>query len=273
MAIHPLLLLLVLSAACSAELTLVDGRVIEGEVISRDAETVVVRSVSGSLSAVQRFPADQVLSIRLEPSARRQQLDALGERQRLLADGGTAAEWWELAQAYRSLGETIFARRCAQAVLHRDREQVEAARLLGLVRSHGIWMRSDEAAVADGKVFHEGRWLTWTQRERLLAERERQLANQRREAVAALEARRSAHVPDYRWPVTQDLDRDPWLLPPQTARNGGFLVDGVWTPYPLRAVYWPARPVLVVPVRQQPQVRLQASGQRGSTTWAVDWSW
>ncbi len=175
-----------LVSAAADEVYLRDGRVLEGEVISApEAPVVDLRAGSGSLVAISHFERAQVLRISFGVSAREQGLQELRARRAALGAGGAAEDWWALSQHARDLGDALMAKECATETLARDRDHAEAAKQLGLTRSHGIWMRANEVATDRGEVLYRGRWMSWAARDQLLAEEARAHA----EALAEFKAR------------------------------------------------------------------------------------
>jgi hypothetical protein len=126
-----------------------------------------------------------VLRITFGISARELGLQELRTRRAALGTGGEADEWWAISQKARDLGDSLMAKECATETLARDRDHAEAARLLGLSRSHGIWMRANEVATARGEILFRGRWMSWAARDQLLSDE----ARSRAEALAEFKAR------------------------------------------------------------------------------------
>jgi hypothetical protein len=187
------LALAAIASAAADEVYLRDGRVLEGEVISApDAAMVELKAGSGSLVAISHFERAQVLRITFGVSAREQGLQELRARRAALSTGGEAEEWWSLSQHARDLGDTLMAKECASETLARDRDHAEAAKLLGLSRSHGIWMRANEVATDRGEVLYRGRWMSWAAREQVLADEARSHAEALSEFKAREENRRIA---------------------------------------------------------------------------------
>jgi hypothetical protein len=195
-------LALLISAICGAALTadevyLIDGRVIEGEVISTaDAEVVDIRVSSGGLVAIQHFPRTKIQRVAYGVSARqtavsdlRHQVDSMAKR-----NDATAADWWPLARRLQDRGETALARDVAMRVVALDRDHPEARRLLGMVQYRGVWMKPNEAAVARGEVFFRGAWVTWNQQEQTLAEEARRREEQAIARKERDEQRRQARI-------------------------------------------------------------------------------
>ncbi len=182
-----------LASVAADEVYLRDGRVLEGEVISApEAAVVDLRAGSGTLVAISHFERSQVLRITYGVTAHEIALSQLRTRRAALGSGGEAEDWWALSQQARAAGDALMAKECAAEVMARDRDHAEAAKLLGLSRSHGIWMRANEVATARGEVLFRGRWMSWGEREQLLAEEARARAQELAELKAREDARRIA---------------------------------------------------------------------------------
>ncbi len=161
------------------ELTLSDGRVLDGEIISAaDAEMVEIRVGAAGLSAVQRFARAQVVKqVYGDSPAQRAQKALAARRATLMAVPDVdAAAWWQLANDARTAANMSLAREAAMAVIARDRQHDGARRLLGQTRCNGVWMRANEAATARGQVWDDGAWITWNERQHRLAEAARMRA-------------------------------------------------------------------------------------------------
>jgi hypothetical protein len=182
-----LLILLAFGPAQGDEIYLSDGRVIDGEVISSaDAETVDVRVSSGNLIAVQHFPKTKIQRIVYGMSQRQRFINEINQQSAVLAkrSDATASEWWNLARRLQEHGENASAKELAAHVVQIDRQHPEARKLLGMTLSHGVWMRTNEAATARGEVFSRGSWMTWAAQEQALAD---EIRRREEQAVARKE--------------------------------------------------------------------------------------
>jgi hypothetical protein len=184
----PVLALLCLAIAGSGdEITLRDGQVVDGEVVSpAGAEMVDVRISAGGMVAVRHIPRDQIASIRIGMSPAQQQAAAIQARRDRLGSGGTAGDWWTLAQDAKRAGDQLQFRSCIHEVLTRDRNHDQARRIIGHVQHRGVWMRTEEQAVAMGQVRFRDQWVSWQDKERILADE----AQARAMAMAQLDERR-----------------------------------------------------------------------------------
>jgi hypothetical protein len=163
-----------LAALRADVITLDDGRVIDGEIISAPGAAVVeVRITSGGLVAIQRFDVVHVVKIERGPSPRQQALSAIQAQRTALGDGGEAEEWMALARRARDVGEASLAKELAGVALTRDRQNPEAHKMLGEIRQNGVWMRPREAAAARGEVYFRGKWVPWGEKETILAAEEK----------------------------------------------------------------------------------------------------
>ena len=167
-----MLLLAAIPVAPAAEVQMADGRILEGTIVEgENSETLYLRTVSGRVSAVLQLPRSGIRSISHGPSARQQ---AVAEIERQLEHAQGVHDLWAAAERLRDLDEHIRFREVARLVLEQDRHHEEANLALGFQRYNGIWMEAHEVAVAQGLVFHEGRWLDWQAfREMVTEENER----------------------------------------------------------------------------------------------------
>ena len=142
-------------------ITLDDGSVLEGEIISAaNAATIDLRVSAGGVEAVQHIDRHHVVRIEIGPSPHQRLLASLADQAQALGEQGSADAWLSLARQALAAGEHALGRAYAQqAVLH-DRHLVEARTLLGEVLQNGVWMLPREAAVARGEVFYDGHWIT-----------------------------------------------------------------------------------------------------------------
>ncbi len=214
------------SEAAAAEVKLADGRVISGDIVSADDQSIVVRQSTGGMTADLHFTPAEVAEIRPGDTAAVAARAALEQRRLTLVRDGDAAAWWQFSQDCRRAGDTIAARAAAQEVIAMDRSHEAARRFLGFVPHRGVWMRPNEVAVAEGRVWFDGRWVSWAERQEVEAQAEarRQAAVAARQAAADRYAARTASS-DY---------TTPWVGYPATAITYGY------ADYAPRMVYWPA---------------------------------
>ncbi|MFM2090886.1 MAG: hypothetical protein RLZZ127_1375 [Planctomycetota bacterium] len=180
--------------AVAAEIVLDDGRRIAGELVPGGPDEVRIRVPLGSGPAELAFPTARV--VRIDHAAGSEAAGRLAlqrEIDALPADTGVDG-WMAAAARARVAGMGGLARRCAEEALRRDRHREDAARIAGLVRHRGVWMRPAEAATARGQVWHGGRWVDVPERDRQVEEARRQAVAQA-EAARALAERMAAPVP------------------------------------------------------------------------------
>jgi hypothetical protein len=175
-------LLLPLAPLRGDTITLDDGRVLEGDLLSPDDATVIeIRVTIGGLVAVQRFDRRHILAIHHGMTEHQSALASIHAQMHGLGEGGTAEAWLALARAARDQNESGLMRELAAQAALRDRHNLEAHRLAGEVLQNGVWMLPREAAVARGEVFFDGHWMPWSERADILAE----AAQARASALAA----------------------------------------------------------------------------------------
>lgn len=221
--------LLVVALACgatasAAEVVLADGRIINGDIVSADERTIVVRQTTGGMTAELHFRPEEVTEIRPGDSAAEAARVAREQQRAVLAQEGDAAAWWQFSQDCRRAGDNLAARSAAQEVIARDRTHEAAQRFLGFVPHRGVWMRPNEVAVAEGRVWFDGRWMSWA---------ERQAAETQAEArrQAALVARQAA-ADRYAARASSSQSSAPWVGYPAITYGYAQSVP--------RMVYWPA---------------------------------
>jgi hypothetical protein len=182
--------------AAADDVTLDDGRVITGEVVSDPvAGEIAVKVTVGGMSAIQRFPASRVVSIHRGPGPGDETREAIAQARAKLGSGGEAEAWWALFKQAQALGDTLLERQLAAETAARDRHHAESHQFLGMVRQNGIWMKPAEAAMARGEVRYEGAWMTWDRRQAVVAAEDRRRQEMAAEAqVRAAAARAQAQA-------------------------------------------------------------------------------
>ncbi len=165
------LLLLPLGSVCADTITLDDGRVLEGELLTPDDASVIeIKVTIGDLVAIQRFDRRQVAAIHHGMTPHQTAVAAIHRGILTLGAGGTAEDWLTLARAARDQNEPSLCRELAAKAALCDRRNIEAHHLAGEVLQNGVWMLPREPAVASLEVFFDGRWMPWSERAKLLAD-------------------------------------------------------------------------------------------------------
>ena len=262
------LLPLLLGLLAADEITLVDGRTLEGELTSEPgAAEVVLKTSSGGMVAMQRFPAAQVRSIFHGQTPLQAAVATLDARRKTLGTGGDATAWWRLAEDYRAQGEAAQGKRCAQVVIERDPDHEAARALLGWVRYDGRWLRPTEAAVARGQVLFRGRWVMPAERDAVLAEEARVAA----EAQARREQRRAEDRAD----AVVRRERAEAAAAEAAAEPQAWAVFGQVQPVPSilqrNPRLWACPPTTVTTVPATPAVQIQAAGNSGGVQWSAEY--
>ena len=240
------------------EVRLLDGRVLEGEIISKpEADVIDLKVTSGGMSVTQHLPRHLVASVSYGVSPRQKEAAAIAKGRADLGTGGDAAAWYALVERARGIGDSVLARDLAEQVVLRDRHHAQARSLLGQSRYRGVWMKTNELRLAEGLVVHQGRAVTWDEREGLMAKAEatRQAAEDRRAEREAERQRRAIQAASV---AALAATPDPYL----TIR------------YPSqRAIYWP--PVCTPVLPQQgisSGLRISAGGGSSRFHWNLNWN-
>lgn len=250
------LLVCAVAGLSAAEVRLHDGQVVDGDIVAEDGDVVRVRIAQAGMVAERLIPRSAIAAIDRSPSPRQQGAEAL-RREAAAAAPDDAAAWSRLALRAQQIGDPAQARAWAARAVALDRHQAQAQRLLGRDLVNGVWMRPHEAAAAQGRVWHDGAWLSYAEREvrrqeeRAAAERQRaylaSLAQQRREQAAA----RAAAAPEPYLPrvdsyVFRPGARVVWL---------SNCAPGPWAPAPT------------------PVSMLSATGGWGGVSWRLNLNW
>ncbi len=250
---------------------LLDGRVLEGEIVSApDEDPVRLRRGSGTLIVVQHIPRDQVAEVVFGTNERQLAVAALQTERAALAalpDGGDAQAWWALAERARDLGDPGLARELAIEVVARDRGHADARRLMGMTLVRGVWMRANEASVATGQILHQGRWMTWNERQAAIADQERRagLAAARREAADDRRAARAAAR------ASTQLPYGPISTPAYSYGGYGYGFDNPYRRQPT-IVTWPGCQVGSGHASSYGSgLTVAGSGSSGSSSWSFNW--
>lgn len=183
------------SVALGDEIRMTDGRVIEGEITSTpEAKDVDIKTRSGGMTAVMHLKAADIAKITYGQTAQQKLLAAFDSKRAVLTtSGGTAEQWWTLAEEGRTLGENVAVRQIAQRVIELDGDWAPARVMLGFVKQDSKWMKPAEAAAARGEVYFRGKWMQAAQRDGIVAEEVR-IAKATAELTAQELATRAAEL-------------------------------------------------------------------------------
>lgn len=167
-----LLLMLILGALPAAQVTLKDGRVLEGEIVSSDTAQVRLKVRSGALTAVIYVARTDIVSMDSALSERGKRLQTLRDERQNPEQKKDAAKLWAIAEAFKTLEEPLEAKETARAILILDPDHLGARTLLGYQLYEGKWLLEHEMYATKGYVFTEGRWISKEESDRQEAERE-----------------------------------------------------------------------------------------------------
>ncbi len=259
---RPLLLLFAAILAAGSlpadEVTLADGTVIDGEVLVENAQEVRVRLVQGGMVAERSWPRSQVTRIVHGQTPRQRTVTALRAEATALPakapTAATAAAWTALALRAKP-ADPALARQWAARAVACDRNQAEAQLLLGRELIGGVWLRPHEVATARGEVWHDGRWITWSDRERL---RQEELERQERQRAAFAAATERT---EQRARAAQRIDYGSWQWPQRWSQPARVLWwGGPVQPWPNRPCYGSGSNVAI-------------TGGWGSVDWNINLTW
>jgi hypothetical protein len=218
-----------------------------------------VRINVGGIIAVRHIPREQVVSISYGVSAAQRRSEELQARRNKLGTEGSVDEWWALARDAKQAGDTVLWRACVREVLARDRRNEEANRILNQVLYRGVWMRSDEMAIARGQIQFRGEWMGWNDKEQLLADE----SKRKIERIAQTEERRRAYAAA--------------AAAAAAASNTSGLYPPTYIAPVYRAVFWPGASYHSGSCYsgshyQRPILSLGASGGGSSFRWGFNWN-
>jgi hypothetical protein len=212
------------------------GRV-SGRILSRTDQAIEVDVGAGTITV----PMTSVVRIDQKRSA----LDDYYERSEQLRPDDVAG-WLQLAKWASGQGLGTQARTAFEHVLSVDPANVEANQALGRVLMDGRWVSEEESYRARGYVQFEGEWMTASEQDAILKQRD----SAQQAEVAALEAERRAREAEARAADAEARAREAEAAVPG---NAGFPMywGGYWGPGP---TVWPSQPIARPPVRPTPPI-------------------
>lgn len=153
--------LLAMSLGHADTITLEDGRVIEGEIITpREADPISVRVREGSITAVFHYPQATIREIQQGPSERLQTIRKL--RQQLQQTFGqaqpSAAAAWEIALEFRAMDEPLEFTAATRQVSEHFPDFPPARHALGQQLYDGEWLSEAEIKRRQGFLYYDGAW-------------------------------------------------------------------------------------------------------------------
>ena len=267
------------------EITLKDGRVIDGEVLSKPGEDKVeIRTRTGGMVAVLHVKVGEISGIQYGKTEQQKLQEAFdAKRAALTKTDGTAEQWWALAEEAKALGENPVFRQLAQAAIAHDGDFAPARAALGQVKQDGKWMKPAEAAAARGEVFFRGKWVQAAEREGILAEEVRVA----QEADAKVAKDRAAHMADLEVATKEAELRAAQAAARRAAEPApaAQFIYSSYTPYPtiLRNPYvWGGCTTPYVGGSHQPDIatgcptwggglHVQANGQGNGFNWGINY--
>lgn len=173
-AVTSLVVLALPAPARADQLTLSDGRVVEGAV-AKDGDVYRVAS---------RFGEAEFAAKDVKAWAKGETVEAAWRRRAASLAADDYAGRASLAKWLVDAGRTEEGSALAQAVVEADPENAAAHAVLGHVRHKGSWMTPDEARASDGLVRHGDTWYTPEEWARLDAD-QRAKADEADRALAA----------------------------------------------------------------------------------------
>lgn len=200
-----LLLLMVLGALPAAQVTLKDGRVLEGEIVASDTQQVRLKVRSGSLTAVIYVARTDIVSMDAALSERGKRLQALREKRQDPESKKDAAKLWEITEAFKTLDESLEAKETARSILILDPDHLGARTLLGYQLYEGKWLLEHEVYAAKGYIFVENKWISREEADRREAEREAAHKRDQERKESAARARQAAAAESVPSPLNGSL--------------------------------------------------------------------
>jgi hypothetical protein len=185
-------LMLILGALPAAQVTLKDGRVLEGEIVASDTAQVRLKVRSGALTAVIYVARTDIVSMDAALSERGKRIQTLREQRQDPEQKKDAAKLWTITEAFKTLDEPLEAKETARAILVLDPDHLGARTLLGYQLYEGKWLLEHEVYAAKGYIFVENKWISREEADRLEAEREAAHKRELERKEATARARQAA---------------------------------------------------------------------------------
>ncbi|NRA38200.1 MAG: hypothetical protein HRU15_08680 [Planctomycetes bacterium] len=173
------------------EITLHDGRVLSGTIISEPEDNEVrIKVIMGSMSMVMKLKRSDIATLSYGQTAEQVQLAAI-QKQRKELDSEDSSGLWKLALELKKLKHSLLFKQYAKNVIAIDPQHEAAHRALGHVDHEGQWMSPRDKNLAMDKTLFEGKWIDQEIMEKLLVDREEhRLAMLEKKAERAEERRK-----------------------------------------------------------------------------------
>lgn len=218
-----LLSMMLLGSLSAAQVTLKDGRVLEGEIVASDTQQVRLKVRSGALTAVMYVARTDIVSMDSALSERGKRIQTLREQRQDPEQKKDADKLWTIAEAFKTLEEPLEAKETARAILILDPDHLGARTVLGYQLYERKWLLEHEVYAAKGYVFTEGRWISKEESDRLEAEREAAHKRELERKESAARARQAAAANTETFP---------------SPLNGSLYIQTVPYPYPWPYAAW-----------------------------------
>jgi hypothetical protein len=258
------ILLLAPAIMVADEVHLADGRVVDGDLRPAPGGGWDLTVRQGDMVATHHLSPTDVVRVVHGPTRTETERAAIIAERQLLGVAAAPESLWRLAARARQVGDPSLARSLAEEVVDRERHHTEARKFLGFHMQQGVWMKPAEAATARGEIYHNGRWMTWLQREEYIAAEAQRIATIKAEqeaqakeraalraATEAAEAAEAARMPvlGFSQQSNNCQTRQPWIVT-----------------YPGWPAPWPQQPAY------DPMLRLRLQGGTSWLQWNFNWN-
>lgn len=160
------------NTAHADEITLIDGRVLSGTILSEpEADTVRIKVIMGSMSIIMSLERNKISKLTYGKSAQEILLASYVEKKMSLKPDDSDG-LWTLALKLKEMKNTLLFKQYARDVIAIDPQHQSAQRALGRVLHDGTWMSRRDRHIAMGKTFFEGNWLKQEAVDTIIVERE-----------------------------------------------------------------------------------------------------